>query len=130
MASENVDVVNQWRTVDFADRAAVSDVLTDDVEWVFTERGESKILHGIDAVLAWYGGPQERPGTDNLDVTEERGDLEDVGSGRVVATGRLVFTWKESGDVAYVRPVRVTYDIHHGKIARYEREWLPDEPSS
>jgi hypothetical protein len=127
MASENVDVVNRWRSVGFSDRAAVADVLVEDVEWDIIERGQPKTLRGIDAVLAWYRGPQEQDGPDNLNVSEERGELEDVGDGHVAAINRHVFRWQDSGDVAYVKTFRLVYTVQNGKITHYGVEVLSDE---
>ena len=50
-----MDVVNRWRASNF-ERQAVEDVMADDVEWVVPKGGGVTTLHGIDAVLEWYGG--------------------------------------------------------------------------
>ena len=85
-----MEVVNRWRASNF-ERGAVEDVLAEDVEWVVPERGGVTTLRGIDAVLAWYGGggaadeavPEGLGGSESLDVSEERGELEDFGAGRI-----------------------------------------------
>ena len=122
-----MDVVNRWRASNF-ERQAVEDVLAEDVEWVVPNRGEVTTLHGIDAVLEWYeaggaadeGVPEELGGAESVDVSEERGDLEDFGEGRVGSLNRLIYTRKESGEVADVKTARLVYTVRDGKIVRYE----------
>ena len=89
-------------------------------------------LRGIDAVLGWYqGGGVADQGLleglgdpDAIDVSEERGELEDFGEGRVGSVNRVVYTRRESGDVAAVRTARLVYTVRDGKIVRYELENL------
>jgi ketosteroid isomerase-like protein len=119
-----MDTVNRWRAVDVSDRDAVAAVLAYDVEWVVPVRGEMTTLHGIDEVVEWYMGPPGASGPENLDVSEERGELEDLGEGRVGSLNKLTYTWKESGEVAYVKTGRLVYTIRDGKIVRYELEDL------
>ena len=129
-----MQVVNRWRASNF-EREAVEDVLAEDVEWVVPKRGGVETLRGIDAVLEWYGGgaaaeegaPEDLGGFENLDVSEERGELEDLEVGRVGSLNRLVYTWKESGEVAHVKTGRLVYTVREGKIVRYELENLLDE---
>jgi hypothetical protein len=126
-----MEVVNRWRAANF-EREAVEDVLAEDVEWVVPERGGVTTLRGIDAVLAWYGGggaadegAAEAPrGPESLEVSEERGELEDFGEGRVGSLNRLIYTSKESGEVAYVKTHRLVYTVRDAKIVRYELENL------
>ena len=128
-----MEVVNRWRASNF-EREAVEDVLAEDVEWVVPERGGVTTVRGIDAVLAWYGSggaadegvPADLGGPESLDVLEERGELEDFGEGRVGSLNRLIYTSKESGDVAYVRAHRLVYTVRDGKIVRYELENLAE----
>ena len=122
-----MDVVNRWRASNF-ERQAVEEVLAEDVEWVVPNRGEVTTLRGIDAVLEWYeaggaadeGVPEELGGAESVDVSEERGDLEDFGEGRVGSLNRLIYTRKESGEVADVKTARLVYTVRDGKIVRYE----------
>jgi hypothetical protein len=125
-----MEVVNRWRSSNF-ERGAVEDVLAEDVEWVVPERGGVTTLHGIDAVLEWYnvGGavadeeaPEGLGGPESVDVSEERGELENFGEGRVGSLNRLIYTSKESGDVAQVKTLRLVYTVRDGKIVRYELE--------
>jgi hypothetical protein len=126
-----MDVVNRWRASNF-ERRAVEDVLAEDVEWVVPKGGGVTTLRGIDAVLAWYGGggaadegaPEDLGDAESLDVTEERGELEDFGEGRVGSLNRLVYRRKESGEVADVKTGRLVYTVRDGKIVRYELESL------
>ena len=128
-----MEVVNRWRASNF-ERGAVEDVLAEDVEWVVPKRGEVTTLRGIDAVLEWYGGggattegvPEGLGGPESLDVSEERGELEDFGEGRVGSLNRLIYTSKESGQVAYVKTHRLVYTVRGGKIVRYEIENLDE----
>ena len=128
-----MEVVNRWRASNF-ERGAVEDVLAQDVEWVVPKRGGATTLRGIDAVLEWYVGggaadegvPEDLGGPESLDVSEERGELEDFGEGRVGSLNRLTYTSKESGEVAYVRTGRLVYTVREGKIVRYELENLDE----
>ncbi len=128
-----MEVVNRWRASNF-ERAAVEDVLAEDVEWVVPKRGGVTTLRGIDAVLAWYDGggaadegvPEDLGDPASLDFSEERGELEDFGEGRVGSLNRLIYTRKESGEVAHVRTVRLVYTVRGGKIVRYEIENLDE----
>jgi ketosteroid isomerase-like protein len=126
--TEALAVVNRWRAANF-ERQAVVDVLADDVEWVVPEGDDVTTLRGVDAVLAWYagGGVVE---DDALEVSEERGELEDLGDGRVGALNRLTYTSKESGEVVQVKTGRLVYTVRNGKIARYELENLEDSEAT
>jgi ketosteroid isomerase-like protein len=119
-----MDVVNRWRATDLSDRDAVGAVVAPDVEWIVAIRGQLTTLRGIDDVVNWYTGPTGASGPENLDVSEERGELEDLGEGRVGSLNKLTYTWKESGEVAYVKTGRLVYTIRDGKIVRYELEDL------
>jgi len=130
MSSEAMQVVNRWRASNF-ERPKVEDVLAENVEWVVPKRGGGTTLSGIDAVLEWYavGGVADEGVPEDLaslDVSEERGELEDFGEGRVGSLNRLTYTSKESGEVAYVRTARLVYTVRDGKIVRYELENLFD----
>ena len=128
-----MEVVNRWRASNF-ERRAVEDVLAEDVEWVVPKRGGVTTLRGIDAVLEWYGAggaaddgaPEDLGGAESVDVSEERGELEDFGEGRVGSLNRLIYTPKESGEVAYVKTARLVYTVRDGKIVRYELENLDE----
>jgi hypothetical protein len=129
-----MEVVKRWRASNF-ERRAVEDVLAEDVEWVVPQGGGVTTLRGVDAVLAWYEGggatdervPADLGGAESFDVSEERGELEDFGNGRVGSLNRLIYTSKESGKVAAVKPARLVYTVRDGKIVRYELEDV-DEP--
>ena len=127
-------VVNRWRASNF-ERGAVEDVLAEDVEWVVPRGDGVTTLRGIDAVLEWYdagGAPadegvrEDLGGPESLDFSEERGGLEDFGEGQVGSLNRLVYTSKESGEVAYVRTLRLVYTVRDGKVVRYELENLDE----
>jgi hypothetical protein len=128
-----MDVVNRWRASNF-ERRAVEDVLAEDVEWVVPKGGGVTTLRGIDAVLEWYegggaadeGAPEDLGGGESVDVSEERGELEDFGEGRVGSLNRLIYTWKESGEVADVKTARLVYTVRDGKIVRYELQNLDE----
>ena len=127
-----MEVVNRWRASNF-ERREVDDVLADDVEWVVPSRGGVTTLRGVNAVLEWYeaGGvaddaTPENLGAESVDVSEERGELEDFGEGRVGSLNRLIYTRKESGEVAEVKTARLVYTVRDGKIIRYELENLDD----
>ena len=133
MSREAMEIVNRWRASNF-DRGAVEDVLAEDVEWIVPKRGEATTLRGIDAVLEWYesggatdeGELEDLGGAESLDVSEERGELEDFGDGRVGSLNRLIYTRKESGEVAEVTTARLVYTVRDGKIVRYELENVGD----
>jgi len=120
-----LDVVNRWRASNF-ERQAVEDVLAEDVEWVVPNRGGVTTLRGIDAVLEWYeaGGAADDGAPEGVDVSEERGELEDFGEGRVGSLNRLIYKRKDSGEVADVKTARLVYTVRDGKIVRYELENL------
>jgi hypothetical protein len=126
-----MEVVNRWRAANF-ERQAVEDVLADDVEWVVPKGGGVTTLRGIDAVLEWYSGggvadegaPEDLGDMESVDVSEERGELQDFGEGRVGSLNRLIYTRKESGEVANVKTARLVYTVRDGKIVRYELESL------
>ena len=128
-----MEVVNRWRASNF-ERRAVEDVLAEGVEWVVPKGGGVTTLRGIDAVLEWYeaggvaeeGAPEDLGGAESVDVSEERGELEDFGEGRVGSLNRLIYTWKESGEVADVKTARLVYTVRDGKIVRYELENLDE----
>ena len=124
-----METINRWRAANF-ERGAVEDVLAEDVEWVVPTRGGVTRVRGIDAVLEWYtsgGAADELLPDESLDFSEERGELEDFGDGRVGSLNRLIYTSKESGEVAYVKTHRLVYTVRDGKIVRYELENLSDE---
>jgi ketosteroid isomerase-like protein len=126
-----MEIVNRWRAANF-ERGAVDDVLAEDVEWVVPSGGAATTLRGIDAVLEWYGGggvtdeaaPEDLGGAESLDVSEERGELEEFGEGRVGSLNRLIYTSKESGEIVRVKTARLKYTVRDGKIVRYELENL------
>ena len=132
-----MEVVNRWRASNF-ERGAVDDVLAEDVQWVVPKRGEATTLRGIDAVLEWYesggaadqGEPDDLGGAESLDLSEERGELEDFGEGRVGSLNRLIYTSKESGEVADVKTARLVYTVRDGKIVHYELESLEESEAS
>ncbi len=131
VASEALDVVNRWRAANF-EREAVTAVLAGDVEWIVPGAGGTTTLRGVDEVLAWYerGGvadeeaPEDQGGADAFDISEERGELEDFGDGRVGSVNRVIYTAKDSGEIAEVKTARLMYTVRNGKIARYELENL------
>ena len=112
MGSSNVELVHRFR---HADVREFDSLLNPDVEWVLPKR----TLHGIEEVREYYA-PTDSAGYDHLDVTEERGELEDLGDGRVAATNRYIFRWKESGEISHESSARLEYTIRDGKIVRYE----------
>jgi hypothetical protein len=134
MSTKAIDVVNRWRALNL-EQEAIEDVLAADVEWVVPKGGEVVTLRGIDAVLEWYQGggavadeDAGEPGDrDKLDVAEERGELQEFGEDQVGSLNRLVYTWKDSGEVARVLSGRLVYTVRDGKIVRYELEPMRDE---
>jgi len=133
VSGEALEVVNRWRSANF-EREAVEDVLAEDVEWVVPQGGGVTTLRGIDAVLDWYasggaadeGAAEGLGGPESVDVSEERGDLEEFGEGRVGSLNRLIYTRKGSDEVVEVKAARLVYTVREGKIARYELESLED----
>jgi hypothetical protein len=125
-----MEVVNRWRASNF-ERGAAEDVLAEDVEWIVPKRDGITTVRGIDAVLEWYnvGGAadDEEFAAETLDVSEERGELQDFGGGRVGSVNRLIYTSQESGEVARVKTLRLVYTVRGRKIVRYELENVEDE---
>ena len=74
-------------------------------------------LFGVDAIrdeLTWGNPP------DKLDLEFERGDLIELGEGRVASEVRQVYTLKTTGEFAYTRLRRVELTVRDGKVSRYE----------
>jgi hypothetical protein len=95
------------------ERDPVYPLLAADVEWVTPQRS----LVGLDAIkneLTWGNPP------DKLDLEFERGELVDLGEGRVAADVRQVYTLKATGEFAYTRIRRVELTVRDGKVSRYE----------
>jgi ketosteroid isomerase-like protein len=122
-----MEVVNRWRAANF-ERPAVAEVLSEDVEWIVPQGGEVTTVRGIDAVLEWYagGGVVEEAPPEGVEVTDERGELQDFGEGRVGSLNRVVYTRTDSGEVVGEKVARLVYTVRDGKIVRYEIESLDD----
>ena len=87
--------------------------LAPDVEWVTPQRD----LVGVDEIrreLTWVGP------SDKLDLAFERGELVELGEGRVASEVRQVYTLKATGEFAYTRLRRVELTVRDGKVSRYE----------
>ena len=84
-----------------------------------------KTLHGVDEVANFYLG-KPSGGPENLDVEFDPGELEAGGGGRVSAVNHQIFRWKESGELAYERRVRIDYTIRDGRIVKYEATFLDE----
>jgi ketosteroid isomerase-like protein len=123
-----MEVVNRWRAANF-ERPAVDEVLADDVEWIVPKGGGVTTVRGIDAVLEWYasgGVAEEAPPPEGVEVSDERGELQDFGEGRVGSLNRVVYTRTDSGEVVDEKLARLVYTVRGGKIVRYEIESLDD----
>ena len=118
MRPANVEIVERFRQADVRE---FDELVDPEVEWVLPKQ----TLRGIEQVRDYYG-PAGDDGDrfENLDVAEERGELDDVGDGHVVAINRYVYRWKDSGEIAYERRARLEYSIRNGKIVRYEARQL------
>ena len=95
------------------DRAQVYPFLAADAEWVTPQRD----LRGVDEIrreLTWVNPP------DKLDLVFERGELVELGEGRVASEVRQVYTVKATGEFAYTRLRRVELTVRDGKVSRYE----------
>ena len=95
------------------ERDPVYPFLAADVEWVTPQRS----LVGVDAIreeLTWGNPP------DKLDLEFERGDLVELGDGRLASDVRQVYTLKTTGEFAYTRMRRVELTVRDGKVSRYE----------
>jgi hypothetical protein len=95
------------------DRDSVYPFLAPDAEWVTPQRN----LAGVDEIqreLTWVGPP------DKLDLVFERGELVELGEGRVAMDVRQVYTLKATGEFAYTRLRRVELTVRDGKVSRYE----------
>ena len=87
--------------------------LAPDAEWVTPQRD----LVGVDEIrreLTWVGP------SDKLDLAFERGELVELGDGRVASEVRQVYTVKATGEFAYTRLRRVELTVRDGKVSRYE----------
>jgi hypothetical protein len=95
------------------DRDSVYPFLAPDAEWVTPQRN----LAGVDEIqreLTWVAPP------DKLDLVFERGELVELGEGRVAMDVRQVYTLKATGEFAYTRLRRVELTVRDGKVSRYE----------
>lgn len=95
------------------DRDPVYPFLAADAEWVTPQRS----LVGVDEIrreLTWVNPP------DKLDLVFERGELVELGEGRVAMEVRQVYTLKATGEFAYTRLRRVELTVRDGKVSRYE----------
>ena len=95
------------------DRDPLYPFLAADVEWVTPQRD----LVGLDEVrreLTWVGPPEK------LALEFERGELVELGEGRVASEVRQVYTLKATGEFAYTRLRRVELTVRDGKVSRYE----------
>jgi hypothetical protein len=95
------------------DREPVYPFLAADAEWVTPQRD----LVGLDEIrreLTWVGPP------DKLDLEFERGELVELGEGRIASEVRQVYTLKATGEFAYTRMRRVELTVRDGKVSRYE----------
>ena len=95
------------------DRDPVYPFLAPDAEWVTPQRD----LVGVDEIrreLTWVNPP------DKLDLVFERGELVELGEGRVAMEVRQVYTLKATGEFAYKRLRRVELTVRDGKVSRYE----------
>lgn len=93
------------------DAAAV--LLAPDAE-VVTPEGAVTGAEFLAAVRDW-------PGLDNLDILIRDRVITEKGGVRVVVSrGRRVFTWKESGEVAYEKPAEAHLTINAGRIVKFE----------
>ncbi len=95
------------------DRDSVYPFLAPDAEWVTPQRD----LAGVDEIrreLTWVNPP------DKLDLVFERGELVDLGEGRVAMDVQQVYTLKATGEFAYRRMRRVELTVRDGKVSRYE----------
>ena len=95
------------------DRAQVYPFLAADAEWVTPQRD----LRGVDEIrreLTWVNPP------DKLDLVFERGELVELGEGRVAMDVHQVYTLKATGEFAYRRLRRVELTVRDGRVSRYE----------
>lgn len=117
MSEEDVAVVHGYREAAAKqDLQAQLSFFADDVEVARPGR----TLRGIEALREEWSRPGAGTGPENLDVELEKGELEDLGDGRVTTWNHQVFRWKESGELAYERHATIDYLIRDGKITRYE----------
>src|SRR5262245_42635226 len=92
------------------DRERLVPFLAADVEWVTPMR----TLRGIDEILTdltWLGP------LDKLSFEFERGELTDLGDGRIVLDVHQTYRMRESGDFAYERDRRIELTIRDDAVA-------------
>jgi ketosteroid isomerase-like protein len=95
------------------DRDPVYPFLAPDAEWLTPQRD----LVGVDEIrreLTWVNPP------DKLDLEFERGELVELGEGRVAVDVGQVYTLRATGEFAYRRLRRVELTVRDGKVCRYE----------
>jgi limonene-1,2-epoxide hydrolase len=111
--SANVELVEQF--VDAFNRRDLDRFLAlchHEIE-LATPRGDT--LRGHEGAVGWatklWDG--NTPAEVETDLIEEDGD-------RVVHHGRLIFRWRETGDVAEWVPVRAVFTLDAGMVIRWE----------
>jgi hypothetical protein len=95
------------------DRDPVYPFLAPDAQWLTPQRD----LVGVDEIrreLTWVNPP------DKLDLEFERGELVELGKGRVAVDVGQVYTLRATGEFAYRRLRRVELTVRDGKVCRYE----------
>ena len=95
------------------EREPIYAFLAPDVDWVTPQRA----LVGVDEIRrehTWWNPP------DKLDLEFERGELIELGDGRLASEVRQVYTLKKTGEFAYERLRRVELTVRDGKVSRYE----------
>jgi len=118
MGAGDLEIANQFlaalaTAAETGDREGVIPFLSAGIEWVTPKR----TLRGVEEIrtdLTWLRPP------DTLEVEFERGELTDLGEGRVALDVHEVYRVRGSGDFAYARDRRLELTIRGDGIARYE----------
>ena len=90
---------------------AAAALLADDAEVVTPD--------GTETGAGFLASMREWPGLDNLDVSvRDRVITEEAGE--FVSRARRIFTWKESGEVAYEQPAEAKLTVAAGRVVKFE----------
>jgi hypothetical protein len=74
---------------------------------------------GAETGAEFLASAHESPGLDNLDISIRDRAITEEG-GVVVSRARRIFTWKESGEVAYEQPSEAHLTVDAGQVVKFE----------
>jgi hypothetical protein len=78
-----------------------------------------RALSGIEEIRKQMtkGTPPEK-----LDIEFDKGEIQDLGNGRLVLDVQQTYRMKTTGDLAYTHNRRIEITVRDGKITRYDMQ--------